>query len=244
MPDISTELDLLAEQIAEKVGLAQEEIMQGLLELVKDKNAEEAMAILSQVKIDSLMTMKLSGAFALYRTGVIKLLESTVAPTLLSESTLNSLLIDSERWLAKEFIDKSTIAIRQGIVKGIANNKFPNEIIEGLKSNLEELGLSKRQMETLVNSGYSQYSNAVTNMMGEKLPDNTMYIYIGAYDNKTRLACERKIQDSPASKENILNKYGNLDNEIWNCRHKWEPIDPKSTSRDIQAQGYEEKKSA
>ena len=129
MADISNELDLLAEQIAEKVGLAHEEIMQGLLELVKGKNAEEAMAILSEVKIDSLMTMKLSGAFALYRTGVVKLLESTVAPTLLSESTLNSLLIDSERWLAREFIDQSTIAIRQGIVKGIANNKFPNEII-------------------------------------------------------------------------------------------------------------------
>ena len=114
MADISNELDLLAEQIAEKVGLAQEEIMQGLLELVKDKNAEEAMAILSEVKIDSLMTMKLSGAFALYRTGVIKLLESTVAPTLLSEATLNSLLIDSERWLAREFIDQSTIAIDRG----------------------------------------------------------------------------------------------------------------------------------
>ena len=123
-------------------------------------------------------------------------------------------------------------------------NKFPNEIIDGIKSNLEELGLSKRQMETLVNSGYSQYSNAVTNMMGEKVPDDTMYIYIGAYDNKTRLACERKIQDSPASKESILGKYGNLDNEIWNCRHKWEPIDPKSTSMDLQAQGFEDKKSA
>ena len=239
MGDISRELDLLAEQIAEKVGLAQEEIMQGLLELVKGKNSEEAIAILSEIQIDNLMTKKLSGVFALYRSGIVRLLESTFAPSPLLESTLNSLLIDSERWLAKEFIDKSTISIRQGIVKGIANNKFPNQIIDGIKSNLEELGLSKRQMATLVNSGYSQYSNAVTNMMGEKLPDETMYIYIGAYDNKTRLACERKIQDSPATKESILSKYGNLDNEIWNCRHKWEPM-----GRDKQGQGFEEKKSA
>ena len=239
MADISRELDLLAEQISEKVGLAQEEIMQGLLELVKGKNSEEAMAILSEVKIEKLMSMKLAGAFALYRTGVVKLLEATVATSLLTELTLNSLLLDSERWLAREFVEQSTIAIRQGIAKGIANDKFPNQIIDGIKANLEELGLSKRQMETLVNTGYSQYSNAITNMMGEKLPDNTMYVYIGAYDNKTRLACEKKIQESPATKESILNKYGNLDNEIWNCRHKWEPVGP-----DKQGQGFEEKKSA
>ena len=74
-------------------------------------------------------------------------------------------------------------------------------------------------------------------MMADKLPDNAQFVYIGAYDDKTRDACADKIRFSPASKKDILKRFGNLHNEVWNCRHKWEEI-----TNDLEGQGFEKDK--
>ena len=239
MADINIELEKLAEEISAKVELGQEEISKGLLELTKGKTAEEASAILAEVNINGLMRNKLSNVFAIYRSGIIRILEETYTTSLLSEATLNNLALDAERFLASEFIDKTTPIIRQGIMKGIATDKFPNQTLKEVKDSLLDLGLSDKQMRTLINTSYNQYSNSVTNMMAADLPKNTKYIYIGANDSKTRQECKDKINDSPATKLYILNKYGNLDNEIWNCRHKWVQM-----GRDKEAQGFEEASNA
>ena len=46
----------------------------------------------------------------------------------------------------------------------------------------------------------------------------------------------KKILDSPATKDQILQKYGNLDNEIWNCRHKWEEITNDTASQGLRTE--------
>ena len=71
--------------------------------------------------------------------------------------------------------------------------------------------------------------------MFDKVPKTTKFVYVGAYDNKTRVACEQKILASPATKTEILSKFGNFDNEVWNCRHSWEEV-----TNDIVGQGFRE----
>ena len=55
MADISQELDRIADQFAVKVGLAKEEVVNALMDLVKGKTAEESLEILAGVNIQAAM---------------------------------------------------------------------------------------------------------------------------------------------------------------------------------------------
>ena len=59
----------------------------------------------------------------------------------------------------------------------------------------------------------------------------------GAYDTKTRPECENKIQFGEATREEIIARFGDMNNEIWNCRHKWDEL-----SSSPEDQGYNPKK--
>ena len=77
MADISQELDRIADQFAVKVGLAKEEVVNALMDLVKGKTAEESLEILAGVNIQAAMEIKLAGAFSMYEAGIVSMLKNT-----------------------------------------------------------------------------------------------------------------------------------------------------------------------
>ena len=77
--------------------------------------------------------------------------------------------------------------------------------------------------------------------MAAKAPTNTRYIYIGPLDSKTRLTCSDKIAFSGAegrTRDEIFGLFGDMNNEIFNCRHKWEQM---SDSPEDQGYNYNER---
>ena len=232
MADIFDKLDDLADDMAIRTGVAYKEVIEGLDELVKGKSAEEAAIILNGVNIESALNAKLTGVFALFESGAIDLLSEIPMTSTLTEQALRSTLNNVKDFLSTEFIDKVAPNIRNVVIDGIVGELEPNEILDEL---IKISDLSQKQLQTLVRSGYSQYSNAIKKMMFDKVPKTTKFVYVGAYDNKTRVACEQKILASPATKTEILSKFGNFDNEVWNCRHSWEEV-----TNDIVGQGFRE----
>ena len=232
MADIARELDRIAEIIAEKSNRAVEEVVNSLIELVQDKTGEEALEILSGINLKYAMEAKMSGAFALYEQGSISMLKNMYSTTTLSEASLRMLLDNSKRLLASEFIDKMSENILQKTIMGISTNQTASSVLEALKDVTPEI-------ETQVITAYGQYSNAVANMLSEKLPENTEYIYIGAYDSKTRDRCIQKIEFSPATREAIEGWFGDFNNEIWNCRHRWEQISSSPKDQGFQKEKFE-----
>jgi len=215
MADISNELDRIAEIIAEKSNKAVEEVVNSLMELVQDKTGEEALEILSGINLKYAMESKMVGAFALYEQGIVSMLKNMYSTTTLSEATLRSLMDNSKRILASEFVDKMSENILQKTIMGISTKQTASSVLDSIKDVTSEL-------ETQVVTAYSQYSNAIANMLSENLPEDTRFIYIGAYDSKTRDRCVEKIGFSPATRESIIGRFGDFNNEIWNCRHRWE----------------------
>ena len=124
--------------------------------------------------------------------------------------------------------------MRQEIVKGISTGLVPNQVV----SKLVELGVNERHLTTIVNTGYSQYSNSLVTNMSSKLPKKTRFVYVGAYDSRTRDACVSKIEFGSRTRDEIISQFGDLNNEVWNCRHAWEQL-----SESAEAQGYEKDKS-
>ena len=215
MADISSELDRIAEIIAEKSNKAVEEGVNSLIELTQGKTGEEALGILSGINLNYAMESKMAGAFALYEQGITSMLTNMYSTTTLSEATLRSLLNNSKSLLVSEFVDKMAENILQETVKGISAKLTPTEV-------LDSIGAVTGTLETQVITAFGQYSNAVSNLLSENLPDETQFIYIGAYDSKTRPRCEEKIGFSPATRAEIIGRFGDMNNEIWNCRHGWE----------------------
>ena len=215
MPDISEELDRIAEIIAEKSNKAVEEVVTSLMEMVQDKTGEEALEILSGINLKYAMEAKMAGAFALYEQGIVSMLKNMYSTTTLSESTLRILLDNSRRLLETEFVDKMTDHILQRTYLGISQQLTPSDILASIEEMIPNI-------ETQVVTAFGQYQSAVTNFLSENLPDNTKYIYIGAFDIKTRPRCGDKIGFSPATKSEIIGRFGDMNNEIWNCRHRWE----------------------
>tara|TARA_Y100000593_G_scaffold67276_1_gene123663 strand:+ start:12 stop:731 length:720 start_codon:yes stop_codon:yes gene_type:complete len=229
MADISRELDKIAEQFTDKVGIAKQEIIESLMELVKGKSSSEALEILSGVNIKVALESKLSGAFAMYEAGALSILKNTYTTVPVPEKSLRALLDITKGTITSEVTDRMANVTLQSIIDGIASGKSPAEVISAIDEVIPRI-------DTLVNTAYSQFSNSVTNMMAEKAPDNTRYVYIGANDTKTRLACLDKIAFSGANgvtRNEIIAQFGDMNNEIFNCRHKWEEM--SSNPKD---QGY------
>ena len=231
MADISRELDRIAGIIAEKSNKAVEEVVTSLMELVQDKTGEEALEILSGINLKYAMEAKMAGAFALYEQGIVNMLENMYSTSSLSEASLRALLNNSKRLLSTEFIDKMADNILQRTTMGISANQTASDILQSIKDVTPEL-------ETQVVTAFGQYSSAVANLLSENLPDNTKFVYIGPHDSKTRGECVDRIILGPTTREEIgRTKFGNFNNAIWNCRHRWEQM--SSSPKD---QGYNKEK--
>ena len=226
-------LDNISSDMARRVEQAYIEISQALWQQTQGMTAQETALFINNTDIEALMTAKLTNVFAEYQAGVINILENTLLSGNISQEFLESTLNQSINYLSQEFVSKTTWSMRNEIFNGIANKLDIDDVIE----NMKKLGYDEKHLKTIVKSGYTQFDNAITNAMASEMPDNSMWVYIGAYDGRTRPACEQKILSSPARKIDIIRRFGNLDNEVWNCRHKWEPV-----TDNIVDQGYEEKK--
>ncbi len=232
MADISFELEALSSDFAEKVGQARDEVVEGLYVAMEDMTPEERMIFLGEIEVATIMTGKLTNAMGIYEEGIRRSLESTFTTATLPESSLQTLLNQARNRISTEVTGRLSNEMMDQIVNGMATNKFPSEIIGEIDS-----ALSPKQLETLINTTYNQFNNAITNQLAEMLPKNTKFIYIGPFDAKTRDECVERIKMGPSTRAQILkSKFGNFNNAIWNCRHKWEEMDEE----DPAGQGYNE----
>ena len=228
MPDVSDKLEIIAVQFADKVDLATSELVGYLSELVKGKSASESLEILSGINLDKAYELKLAKAFTAYEAGVVEILRNTYTTTTLPESSIRALLNNTKKTVMDNMKVVSSTTMT-GIIDGIATNKSVDQTLETIKGQIPNT-------EVVVNTAYNQFNNTLTTMLADELPANTKWIYIGANDSKTRQQCKDKIGAGPLTKKQILNKFDDMNNEIWNCRHKWEQM-----SSSPEDQGYNPK---
>ena len=169
--------------------------------------------------------MKLAKAFTAYEAGITAFLQSTFTTASLPESSIRALLNITKASVRSNLGNISSVTMH-GIIDGIATGKTVGDTLLLIKEQIPN-------PELVVNTAYSQFSNSLTTMLADELPENTKWIYIGANDSKTRERCRKKIAYSGSSgktQKQILNRFGDMNNEIWRCRHRWTQrgIDPEA----------------
>ena len=200
------------------------------MDLVKVKTEEESLEILAGFNMEAAMDMKLSKAFTTYEAGIVSMLENTYTTVAINESVLRATLDLTKASLSSDVTGRMSKVSLQSIIDGIATGKSPAEVITAIDDVMPRI-------DTLVNTAFSQFSNTTKNIMAEKLPSDTKFVYIGAFDDKTRDACAEKIQFGERTRADIIAEFGDMNNEIFNCRHSWEEM--SSSPKD---QGYNPEK--
>ena len=222
------------EELSAKFQLAQEEAISAMLGLVEGKSNAEAIAILNELDVGSVMAAKTSGILSAYTAGNVGTLVSKEMFAPIDELTLQALLTQSEQYLSGEITAMGNV-VKQEVIAGIMNNKTLDQILDsvGRKGYAASIG-----MKRILNDGLNNYSRAVGRMMMDEAPDNTKYIYIGPADEKTRDFCLSAIQAGAITLSQIKSMGGEWFNSLTegggiNCRHGWE-----MESRDTRSQFY------
>ena len=112
--------------------------------------------------------------------------------------------------------------IKKEVVNGIISGSPVQTVVEAVRG---QGALSRRQLQTLIDTSMNEYSRSVTKVMIDKMPANIKYQYIGALDGKTRPECLKMMSAGDLTKAEIEAKFGSnvfISGGGYNCRHKWE----------------------
>ena len=160
----------IVEELSSKFGLAQSEVISAMMELVKGKTNTDAIAILNEINIDTIIRSKTSGILSSYvqaNAGVL-LGKEMFAP--IKESTLQALLNQSEQYLSGQIAGMGNV-IKQEVINGILNDRSIDDILQaiGRKGYSADVG-----MKRIINDGLNNYSRAVSRLMMDEVPENTV----------------------------------------------------------------------
>lgn len=140
-----------------------------------------------------------------------------------SEGTLQALVDIEQAGFVAEF-NVEISAIQKEILNASLTNQWNQKtIINNLQTGVHG-NLSEGQINTLVDTSLSVYERNVTTSMMNEMPDDTLYIYVGPADEKTRDICNEMLGVGPLTKAEIIARFGPEVLSIgggFNCRHLW-----------------------
>ena len=241
------DIDTASEQIALLVEKARADLASKLFLIGTNiKNVDSFVEALLAMDIEGTLKSKLVKATQLYANAHRGVLQTT---TMFSEPNANALVSFAK--LNEELFDSAITKVISGQIKtqvaqGLQLGLNSNQIVEGLI----DAGISKHQIETLINTSLNTYSRMVTEQMMKTAPKNTLYNYIGPADGKTRDFCLNMISEGRITKAEILKIRGGQESLRcgggYNCRHKWDkaPVEQSAFHEVNEAEEQIEKRKA
>ncbi len=141
-----------------------------------------------------------------------------------SEVTLRALkAVKRAEWVAVAKFEIGAIQneIFNASITGVWNQKtIMNNLVTGVQSNLSEA-----QINTLIDTSLSTYERGVKTAMMDEMPDDTLYVYVGPQDEKTRDICNEMLGAEELTRDEIIARFGSEVLVVgggFNCRHLWD----------------------
>ena len=205
--------DILAE--------VQERTVAELYALKGSKTAEEFLVFIDGLDVGQIVVSKSKNAINLFEQTHGGMLQSIQGFAALSEDTLQTLINYNTQSLLSQLGDMAQI-IKKEVVNGIISGAGRQSVLNAVRG---QRSLRPDQVKTLIDTALNEYSRSVTKLMIDKMPKDTKYVYIGALDGKTRVACLEMMSAGELTKAEISLTFGSdvfTNGGGYNCRHKWE----------------------
>ena len=208
------------EQLARRLGLAQEEIVDTISQLTKGKSNKEVVAIINELDMSKIIQLKTAGIMGGYLAAQRDILLSKQFFAPIAEVELQSLLVASEQYFGASLVGMGGV-IKQQVLTGIVNDRTVGEIVELIGKQ----GYASHSLNRIINDGMNNYSRSVSSYMMDEAPANTKYVYIGPADEKTRDFCLQLMAAGELTRKQIREKGWTsslTEGGGVNCRHNWE----------------------
>ena len=210
-----------SELVTEILLQVQEETIEQLYKLKGQKTAEEFLVFIEDLNVKEIIRAKSANAINLFEQTHEGMLQSIQGFAVLAEDTLQSLITYNTQSLLSQLDDMAQV-IKKEVVNGIISGAGKQSVMNAIRG---QKSLRPDQIETLIATAMNEYSRSVTKLMIDKMPENTKYVYIGALDGKTRVACLEMMSAGELTKAEIEGTFGSdvfINGGGYNCRHKWE----------------------
>lgn len=134
-----------------------------------------------------------------------------------SESMMTGLVVQSQR----AFLAASDQYFAQ-VMAELSRNVLAGTSPEFIGQAVADI-LKPHQLDALVNTTLNTYSRSVRAVMAEGEPDETLYVYSGPADERTRDICLEMMAAGELTKQEIQDRFGNafIDGGGYSCRHRW-----------------------
>ena len=110
------------EQLARRLGLAQEEIVDTISQLTKGKSNKEVVAIINDLDMSKIIQLKTAGIMGGYLAAQRDILLSKQFFAPIAEAELQSLLVASEQYFGASLVGMGGVIKQQGLT-GIVNDR-------------------------------------------------------------------------------------------------------------------------
>ena len=199
----------------------QEETIEQLYKLKGQKSAEEFLVFIEDLNVKEIIRAKSANAISIYEASHGVMLQTIQGFAAVAETTLVALKNYSTESLLNQ-LDNMAQIIKKEVVNGIIAGTPVQTVLQAVQG---QGALSRRQLQTLIDTAMNEYSRSVTKVMIDKMPDDMEYQYIGALDEKTRPECLEMMAAGNLTKKEIIRRFGSevfTSGGGYNCRHKWE----------------------
>ena len=199
----------------------QEKTIAELYLLKGNQTAEEFVMFIDRLNIEQIVLSKSENAINIYEQVHGGMLQSIQGFATLAEETLLALKNYSTQSLLNQLGNMAQI-IKKEVINGIVAGSPIQTVVNAVRG---QGALSRRQLQTLIDTSMNEYSRSVTKLMIDKMPASTKYQYIGALDGKTRPECLKMMAAGNLTKAQITASFGSqvfTSGGGYNCRHKWE----------------------
>ena len=210
-----------SELVTEILLQVQEETIEQLYKLKGQKSAEEFLVFIEDLNVKEIIRAKSANAISIYEASHGVMLQTIQGFAAVAETTLVALKNYSTESLLNQFDNMAQI-IKKEVVNGIIAGTPVQTVLQAVQG---QGALSRRQLQTLIDTAMNEYSRSVTKVMIDKMPDDMEYQYIGALDEKTRPECLEMMAAGNLTKKEIIRRFGSevfTSGGGYNCRHKWE----------------------
>jgi len=123
------------------------------------------------------------------------------------------------------------------IQQQVAIGSFVGLTTEQIVANIMAEGLTAGQLATVITTQLNNFSRSVTYGQMQNAPKNTLYIYVGPIDGKTREICLRQASADKLTQSQIIRNFGASvlkEGGGYNCRHEWEEFEEEfGVQRDL-----------
>lgn len=223
MADLQDGIDRISRAFADALRAGKFRIADGLARAIEGgASADQVLAELRGLSVDDLLRQSGLGAdlTELERQYSATVLRGMTQFAPVSDEVLAALVdADSARWL--QFVRGEVAELVQGLQRAILTGGDS----AALRA-VSRVGATPAQAEALVNTALNTFSRTVTAIQAQAAPEETLYVYAGPVDGRTRDLCLKMSAAGELTFAEIERQFPGAfrDGGGFNCRHQWIPV--------------------